>query len=176
MGTQAPAPESSYVHSTDSVWSLKPAGAPVFQSMSPAAAPILFVKKKTGNLRLCVDYHGLNSMTKKNHYSLPLIDDLLDRVQGCKVFSVLDLKNAFNHVRIKVGDEWKTAFWTYLGLFKYTVMPFGLTNAPSTFQAFIQDTLCDLLDVVCVVYIDDILIFSRTQEEHDLHVQLVLQL
>ncbi|GBE80968.1 Transposon Tf2-12 polyprotein [Sparassis crispa] len=145
------------------------------RSMSPAAAPVLFVKKKTGDLRLCVDYRGLNSMTKKNRYPLPLIDDLLDRVQGCKVFSVLDLKNAFNHVRIKAGDEWKTAFRTHLGLFEYTVMPFGLTNAPSTFQAFIQDTLRDLLDVVCVVYIDDILIFSRTQEEHDRHVQLVLE-
>lgn len=145
------------------------------RSTSSAASPVLFVRKKTGELRLCVDYRGLNAITKKNRYPLPLLDDLLDRVQGCKVFSVIDLKNAFNLIRIREGDEWKTAFRTHLGLFEYTVMPFGLTNAPGTFQAYIQDTLRDLLDVVCVVYIDDILIFSHTQEEHDEHVKLVLE-
>ncbi len=144
------------------------------RSTSSAAAPVLFVKKKTGDLRLCGDYRGLNAMTKKNRYPLPLVNDLLDRVQGCKVFSVIDLKNAFAHIRIQEGDEWKTAFRTHLGLFEYTVMPFGLTNAPGIFQAYIQDSLRDILDVVCVVYIDDILIFSRTQEEHDEHVKLVL--
>ncbi|KAL1942197.1 hypothetical protein VTO73DRAFT_6261 [Trametes versicolor] len=145
------------------------------RSTSSAASPVLFVRKKTGELRLCVDYRGLNAITKKNRYPLPLLDDLLDRVQGCKVFSVIDLKNAFNLIRIREGDEWKTAFRTHLGLFEYTVMPFGLTNAPGTFQAYIQDTLRDLLDIVCVVYIDDILIFSRSQEEHDEHVKLVLE-
>ena len=144
------------------------------RSTSSAASPILFVRKKTGDLRLCVDYRGLNAITKKNRYPLPLIDDLLDRVQGCKVFSVLDLKNAFNLIRIKEGDEWKTAFRTPLGLFEYLVMPFGLTNAPATFQALIQDTLRDFLDIFCVVYLDDILIFSRSQTEHDLHVQQIL--
>ncbi len=114
------------------------------RSTSSAASPVLFVRKKTGELRLCVDYRGLNAITKKNRYPLPLVDDLLDRVQGCKVFSVLDLKNAFNLIRIREGDEWKTAFRTHLGLFEYTVMPFGLTNAPGTFQAYIQDTLRDL--------------------------------
>ncbi|KAJ3476377.1 hypothetical protein NLI96_g11201 [Meripilus lineatus] len=145
------------------------------RSTSPAAAPILFVKKKNGDLRLCIDYRGLNSITKRNWYPLPLIDDLLDRAQGCKVFSVLDLKNAFNLIRVKEGEEWKTAFRTHLGLFEYTVMPMGLTNAPSIFQAFIQDTLRDLLDVICVVYLDDILIFSRTQKDHDHHVAMVLE-
>ena len=122
-----------------------------------------------------MDYRGLNAITKKNRYPLPLTDDLLDRVRDCKVFSVIDLKNAFNLIRIKDGDEWKTAFRTHLGLFEYLVMPFGLTNAPATFQAFIQDTLRDLLDIICVVYLDDILIFSRTQEEHDHHVRIILQ-
>ena len=145
------------------------------RSTSPAASPILFVKKKTGELRLCVDYRGLNSITKKNRYPLPLVGDLLERVEGCKIFTVLDLKNAFNLIRIKDGDEWKTAFRTHLGLFEYTVMPFGLTNAPATFQAFIQDTLRDLLDITCVVYIDDILIFSKNQADHDVHVQQVLE-
>lgn len=144
------------------------------RSTSSAGSPVLFVCKKTGELRLCVDYRGLNAITKKNRYPLPLFDDLLDRVQGCKVFSVLDLKNAFNLIRVRDGDEWKTAFRTHLGLFEYTVMPFGLTNAPGIFQGFIQDTLRNLLDVVCVVYIDDILIFSRTPEEHEHHVKLVL--
>lgn len=134
------------------------------RSTSPAASPVLFVCKKTGELRLCVDYRSLNAISKKNRYPLPLLDDLLNHVQGCKVFSVIDLKNAFNLIRIREGNEWKTAFRTYLGLFEYTVMPFGLTNAPGTFQAYIQDTLCNLLDIVCVVYIDDILIFSRTQD------------
>ena len=146
----------------------------IHRSTSSAASPILFVRKKTGDLRLCVDYRGLNAITKKNRYPLPLIDDLLDRVQGCKVFTVLDLKNAFNLIRIKEGDEWKTAFRTPLGLYEYLVMPFGLTNAPATFQALIQDTLRNFLDIFCVVYLDDILIFSRSQVEHDTHVQQVL--
>lgn len=144
------------------------------RSTSSAAAPILFVRKKTGGLRLCVDYRGLNAITKKNRYPLPLIDDLLDRVQGCKHFTVIDLKNAFNLVRIKEGDEWKTAFRTPMGLYEYLVMPMGLTNAPATFQAFIQDTLRDYLDVFCVVYLDDILVFSRSQDDHDAHVKKVL--
>ncbi|RXW12480.1 hypothetical protein EST38_g13373 [Candolleomyces aberdarensis] len=144
------------------------------RSTSPAASPILFVRKKTGDLRLCVDYRGLNAITKKNRYPLPHIDDLLDRTQGCKFFTVIDLKNTFNLIRIREGDEWKTAFRTPLGLYEYLVMPFGLSNAPSVFQAFIQDTLRDFLGVFCVVYLDDILIFSRTQEEHDEQVKLIL--
>lgn len=109
------------------------------RSSSAAASPILFVRRKTGELRLCVDYHGLNSITKKNRYPLPLIDDLLDRTQGCTHFSVVDLKNVFNLICVKEGDKWKPAFRTPLGLYEYLVMPFGLTNAPATFQAFIQD-------------------------------------
>ena len=143
-------------------------------STSSAASPILFVKRKTGELRLCVDYRGLNSITKKNRYPIPHIDDLLDQTQGCQVFSVIDLKNAFNLVRIRAGDEWKTAFRTPKGLYEYLVMPFGLTNAPATFQSFIQDTLREYLGIFCVVYLDDILIFSKTQTEHDNHVKLIL--
>ncbi|QRV99185.1 Transposon Tf2-1 polyprotein [Ceratobasidium sp. AG-Ba] len=144
-------------------------------STSSAASPILFVNRKSGELRLCVDYRGLNAITKKNRYPLPLVSDLLDRVNGCTIFSKIDLKNAFNLIRIAEGDEWKTAFRTNLGLFEYRVMPFGLTNAPSTFQAFIMDCLCDLLDVVCVVYLDDILVFSRSESDHIRDVRSVLE-
>lgn len=130
--------------------------------------------KKTGGLRPCVDYCGLNTISKKNCYPLPLIDDLLGCIQGCSRFSAIDLKNTFNLICVQEGDEWKTAFCTPLGLYKYLVMPFGLSNAPAIFQAFIQDTLRDYLDVFCVVYLDNILIFSRTQEEHNQHVIKVL--
>ena len=144
------------------------------RSTSSASSPILFTKRKTGDLRLCVDYRGLNAITKRNRYPLPLTHDLIDRVAGCSCFTVIDLKNAFNLIRVKEGDEWKTAFRTHLGLYKYTVMPFGLTNAPATFQAFIQDTLHDILDISCVAYIDDILIFSKPHEDHTSLVKQVL--
>lgn len=145
------------------------------RSTSSAASPILFVCCKTGDLHLCVDYCGLNTITKKNRYPLPLTSDLLDRVQGCDKFMVIDLKNAFNLIRVKEGDEWKTAFCTHLGLFEYTVMPFGLTNTPATFQAFIQDVLRNILDIWCIVYLDDILIFSRPGENHETCVAAVLE-
>jgi hypothetical protein len=105
----------------------------VQHSKSPAGAPILFVKKKDGSLRLCVDYHGLNKITKKNRYPLPLISSLLDQLRTGKIFTKLDLRGAYNLLRIRPGDEWKTAFRTRYGHFKYTVMPFGLTNAPTVF-------------------------------------------
>ena len=110
------------------------------KSTSPAGAPILFVKKKDGSLRLCVDYRKLNDMTIRNSYPLPLIGDLLDRVKGAKIFTKLDLKSAYNLVRIKEGDEYKTAFRTRYGHFEYLVMPFGLKNAPATFQLVIDLT------------------------------------
>lgn len=144
------------------------------RSKSPAGAPVLFTKRKTGALRFCVDYRGLNAITKRNSFPLPLPDDLLDRTAGCKIFSVIDLKNAFNLVRIAEGDEWKTAFRTHMGLFEMTVMPFGLTNAPANFQFFIQRVLSDLIDIKCVVYLDDILVYSKTQEDHDQAVKDVL--
>ena len=110
-------------------------------STSSAAAPVLFVCKKAGELCLCVDFRGLNAITKKNRYPLPLISDLLDQVQGCKAFSVIDLKSAYSHICIKEGDEWKTAFRTPHELFEHLVTPYGLMNVPAAFQAFIQDTL-----------------------------------
>jgi transposase InsO family protein len=143
-------------------------------SKSPAGAPILFVPKADGSLRLCVDYRGLNRITIKNRYPLPLISELLDRFSRAKVFSKLDLRDAYHRLRIREGDEWKTAFRTRYGHFEYLVMPFGLANAPATFQAYIHNALGDLLDTVCVVYLDDILIYSDSEEEHREHVRLVL--
>jgi RNase H-like domain found in reverse transcriptase/Reverse transcriptase (RNA-dependent DNA polymerase)/Integrase zinc binding domain/Ty3 transposon capsid-like protein/Chromo (CHRromatin Organisation MOdifier) domain len=147
----------------------------IHPSTSPAGAPILFAKKKDGSLRLCVDYRGLNKVTVKNRYPLPLIHELLDRLQGAKIFTKLDLRGAYNLVRIAAGDEWKTAFRTRYGHFEYMVMPFGLTNAPATFQALMNDTLREFLDVFVIVYLDDILVFSINETEHITHVTKVLQ-
>ncbi|KAL2104482.1 hypothetical protein VUR80DRAFT_423 [Thermomyces stellatus] len=140
-------------------------------STSSAASPILFVPKKDGGLRLCVDYRALNKITLKNRYPLPLITEILDRTQGSYYFSKIDIKDAYYRIRIAEGDEWKTAFRTRYGLFEYTVMPFGLTNAPATFQHYISTALSDLLDSCCIVYLDDILIFSKDRDTHtsDLH-------
>ena len=145
------------------------------ESQSPAGYPILFVPKSDGSLRLCVDYRALNNITIKNSYPLPLISELQDRFQGAQWFTKFDIPGAFNQIRIKKGDEWKTAFRMRSGLYEYLVMPFGLTNAPATFQAFINNVLREYLDQFVVVYLDDILIYSRTKEEHVQHVQKVLQ-
>ncbi|KAM0709942.1 hypothetical protein Q7P35_003986 [Cladosporium inversicolor] len=132
------------------------------RSVSEAGAPILFVLKKDGSLRLCVDYRGLNAITKKNWHPLPLISETLDRLGYATVFSALDLKDAYHRIPIKRGDEWKTAFRTRYSHFEYCVMPFGLTNAPATFQAYINRAMAGLVDICCVVYLDDILVYSDT--------------
>ncbi|EED18398.1 gag/polymerase/env polyprotein, putative [Talaromyces stipitatus ATCC 10500] len=144
-------------------------------SKSPAASLILFVPKKDGTLRLCVDYRGLNKVTIKNRYLLPLIGEILDRVNGARVFSKIDLKDAYYRIRIRPGDEWKTAFRTRYGHYEYLVMPFGLTNAPAAFQGYINQALRGLVDDFCIVYLDNILIFSKTEEEHTEHLRLVCE-
>jgi hypothetical protein len=144
------------------------------ESVSPAGAPILFVPKPDGSLRLCVDYRGLNKVTVKNRHPLPLVTEILDRLQGQAIYTKLDLKDAYHRVRIKESDVWKTAFRTRYGHFEYLVMPFGLANAPATFQAYINKALGDLVDTICVVYLDDIMIYSKTRAEHVLHVREVL--
>jgi len=143
-------------------------------SESPAASPVLFIPKKDGTLRLCVDYRGLNKITVKNRYPLPLISEILDRAAGAKFFTKLDVKDAYYRIRIRKGDEWKTAFRTRYGLFEYLVMPFGLTNAPATFQSYIHQALGGLLDEFCIVYLDDILIFSPDRDTHTEHIRRVL--
>lgn len=144
-------------------------------SVADAGAPVLFMPKKDGGLRLCVDYRGLNAVTIKNRVPLPLIDETLDRLVGAAYFTKLDLKEAYHRIRIKYGDEWKTAFRTRYGLFEYAVMPFGLANAPATFQALMNKVLGGLVDIICVVFLDDILIYSQTQEEHWERVNTVLE-
>ncbi len=144
-------------------------------SSSPLGAGFFFVKKKDSTLRPCIDFRGLNDITIKNKYPLPLIDPSFEPLCNAKIFSRLDLRNAYHLVRIKEGDEWKKAFNTPLGHFEYLIVPFGLTNAPAVFQAFINDVLRDMLDRFIFVYLDDILIFSRSLDEHRQHVRLVLQ-
>ncbi len=140
-------------------------------STSPAGSPILFVKKPGGGLRLCVDYRGLNMITVKNRYPLPLVGESIDRLAMAKRYTQLDLTAAYHRLRIRKGDEWKTAFRTRYGHFEYQVLPFGLTNAPATFQAYINQALAEKLDVFCIVYLDDILIY--TQDTGAKHVEAV---
>ena len=122
-----------------------------------------------------MDYRGINRITVKNRYPLPLIPESLDRLSHAKVFSKLDLRGAYQLVRIAEGDEWKTAFRCRYGHFEYTVMPFGLSNAPASFQHLMNSTLSDFLDHFCVVYLDDILIYSPDRQTHQRHVEQVLQ-
>ncbi|SOV06442.1 uncharacterized protein UDID_17465 [Ustilago sp. UG-2017a] len=143
-------------------------------SDSPAASPILFVKKKDGSLRLCVDYRGLNRITIRNRYPLPLIDELLDRLREARFFARIDLRGAYNLLRIAKGDKWKTAFRTRYGLFQYNVMPFGLTNTPASFQHLMNDTFKEMLDRSLIIYLDDLLIYSPTLKQHQEHVSAVL--
>lgn len=144
-------------------------------SSSPAAAPVLFARKPGGGLRFCVDYRGLNEITIKNRYPVPLIQETLMRLTKAKFYTKLDARGAYNLLRIAEGEEWKTAFRTRLGLYEYNVMPFGLTNAPASWQHFINDVLHEFLDWFCTAYIDDILIYSETLKEHRKHVRMVLE-
>lgn len=146
------------------------------KSESPAGFPIIFVPKKNGKLRLCVDFRKLNDMTIKNRYPLPNIAELRDRLAHAKIFTALDLRGAYNLIRMKKGEEWKTAFRTRYGHYEYTVMPFGLTNAPATCQALINNVLREHLDIFVIAYLDDILIYSKDEKEHTEHVQTVLTL
>lgn len=144
-------------------------------SSSSAASPVLFAKKPSGGLRLCVDYRGLNALTIKNRYPLPLIRETLNQISKCRYFTKLDIVAAFNKLRMKKGDEWLTAFKTRYGLYEYLVMPFGLANAPSSWQSFINSILGNDLDDFVTAYMDDILIYSDNLKDHKRQVQQVLQ-
>ncbi|KAK3575086.1 hypothetical protein QTP86_019735 [Hemibagrus guttatus] len=143
-------------------------------STSPAAAGFFFVGKKDGGLRPCIDYRGLNAVTVRYPYPLPLVPAALEQLQGAQVFTKLDLRSAYNLVCIREGDEWKTAFHTNHGHYEYCVMPFGLTNAPAVFQALINEVFRDLLGIGVIAYIDDILVYSTSMEEHVRQVREVL--
>ncbi len=140
-------------------------------SKSPARAPIFFDKKPDGSLRLCIDYRGLNNLTIKNRYPLPLIGESIDRLGRAKRFTQLDLTSAYHRMRIREGDGWKTVFRTRYGHFKYQVIPFGLSNAPASFQGYINKILAENLDIFVVVYLDDILIY--TEDPRQPHVEAV---
>ena len=145
-------------------------------SVSPYGAPILFVKKKDGSRRMVIDYRGLNAITVKNKYPLPRIDELLDQLAGAKFFSKLDLMSGYHQIRIQPSDTHKTAFRTRYGHYEFKVLPFGLTNAPATFMRLMNDIFRPLLDKCFLVFLDDILVFSKTAEEHLSHVQKVLSI
>eukprot|EP00253_Pinus_taeda_P016801 PITA_16801 len=144
-------------------------------SVSPWGAPVLFVKKKDGTLRMCIDYRQLNKLTVKNKYPLPRIDELFDQVKGAKVFSKIDLRSGYQQIRIKDEDIAKTAFRTRYGHYEFVVLPFGLTNAPATFMCMMNSVFHRFLDKFVLIFIDDILIYSRSQQEHEEHLRLVLQ-
>jgi len=144
-------------------------------SVSPYGAPCLFVKKKDGTLRLCVDYRALNEITVKDRFPLPRVDDLLDRLVGAKIFSHIDLRKGYHQFRVRECDRFKTAFVTRYGQFEWNVLPFGLCNAPATFSRGMHEVFRDLLDSFVVIFLDDILIFSRSLEEHEQHVRVVLE-
>ncbi len=144
-------------------------------SVSPHGSPVLFVKKKDGSLRLCVDYRALNKNTIRNSFALPRIDDLLDQLKGAKIFTKIDLLSAYNQLRVYEPDISKTAFVCHYGHYEYRTMPFGLCNAPATFCQFIQSIMFDLLGDSVIAYIDDLLIFSRNIEEHERHLRAVMQ-
>ncbi|GBG81190.1 hypothetical protein CBR_g31863 [Chara braunii] len=146
-------------------------------SVSPYGSPVLFVpKKKEGTLRMCIDYKGLNAITVKNREPLSRIDDLLDRVQGCRYFSKIDLKSGYHQIAIRPEDQHKSAFQTRYDLYEFVVMPFGLYNALGTFQHAMHQIFHDYLDKFVIVYLDDILIFSKTVEEYVAHLDNVLSL
>ncbi|GJP80063.1 hypothetical protein CLOP_g10298 [Closterium sp. NIES-67] len=135
-------------------------------STSPFAAPILFTPKKDGGLRMCTDYRALNRVTIKSRYPIPRTDELIDNLRGARYFSKIDLHCGYHQIRVFADDCHKTAFRTRYGSYEYTVMPFGLTNAPSTFQLTMNGVFRDLLDKCVIIYLDDILIYSKTREQH----------
>ena len=146
----------------------------VQESASPWASPVVLVRKKNGTLRFCVDYRRLNAVTRKDTFPLPHIDDLLDQLSGKTIFTTLDAKRGYWQIRVQAESQAKTAFATFDRLYEFKVMPFGLCNAPSTFQRLMQRTLRGMSQF-CNAYIDDILVFSDTVEEHIEHLRLVFQ-
>ena len=145
-------------------------------STSPWGAPVLFMKKKDGTMRMCIDYRELNKVTMKNRYPLPRIDDLFDQLKGAQVFSKIDLRTGYHQLKVREEDVSKTAFRTRYGHYEFLVMPFGLTNAPAVFMDLMHRVFQPFLDKFVVVFIDDILIYSKSKEEHEEHLRVVLRI
>ncbi|GJU29340.1 putative reverse transcriptase domain-containing protein [Tanacetum coccineum] len=145
-------------------------------SSSPWGAPVLFVKKKDRSFRMCIDYRKLNKLTVKNRYPLPRIDDLFDQLQGSRVYSKIDLRSGYHQLRVREEDIPKTAFRTRYGHYEFQVMPFGLTNAPAVFMDLMNRVCKPYLDKFVIVFIDDILIYSKSRKEHEEHLKLILRL
>ncbi|KAL0543776.1 hypothetical protein IC582_018881 [Cucumis melo] len=144
-------------------------------SVSPSGVPVLFVKKKDGSMRLCIDYRELNKVTVQNKYPLPRIDDLFDQLQGATVFSKIDLRSGYHQLRIKDSDVPKITFRSRYGHYEFIIMSFGLTNAPIVFMDLMNRVFRELLDTFVIVFIDDILIYSKTEAEHKEHLRMVLE-
>ncbi|GKB27334.1 putative reverse transcriptase domain-containing protein [Tanacetum coccineum] len=145
-------------------------------SFSPWGAPVLFVKKKDGSFRMCIDYRELNKLTVENCYPLPIINDLFYQLQGSSVYSKIDLRSGYHQLRVREEDIPKTAFRTRYGHYEFQVMPFGLTNAPAVFMDLMNRVYKPYLDKFMIVFIDDILIYSKNKQEHKEHVKLILEL
>ena len=145
-------------------------------SASTWGAPVLFVKKKDGSMRLCIDYRELNRVTVKNKYPLPRIHDLFDQLRDASVFSKIDLRSGYHQIPVRECDIPKTAFSSRYGHYEFKVMPFGLTNAPAIFMDQMNRTFREYLDKCVVVFIDDILIYSRNDDEHVEHLRLILEI
>nr|GEW38590.1 putative reverse transcriptase domain-containing protein [Tanacetum cinerariifolium] len=151
-------------------------GAAPRPSSSPWGASVLFVKKKGGSFRMCIDYHELNKLTVKNRYPLPRIDDLFDQLQGSSVYSKIDLRSGYHQLRVREQDVPKTAFKTRYGHYEFQVMPFGLTNAPAVFMDLMNQVCKPYLDNFVIVFIDDILIYSKNEMEHKEHLKAISEL